>query len=172
MYKTDRISLSPIRMADSGILYKWINDKDLVHFNNMYLPIIKESHDQWFNNILQKNDLYIFGIRTILDDTLIGTCQLHSIDNLNQHAELQIRIGKIEQQSKGFGTEAVNLLIQFGWRELNLRKIYLYVFGDNQKAIKTYEKIGFIEEGILKEHFFIDGKFKDIKIMSIFNKKN
>lgn len=162
-----RIKLTEIREDDSLILFRWINDPVLVTFNSNYSPVHYVNHSEWIEKILKNKQMTIFAIR-LNDGTLIGTCQLHSINNLNGTAELQIRIGEIEFQSKGYGSEAIKQLIEYGFNNLNLRKVYLHVFSDNNRAIKAYKKCGFVTEGTLKEHIFIDGKFKSLDIMSHF----
>lgn len=171
MYKTDLVTLAPLEKGDSKKLFEWINDKDLVHFNNTYRPIVWENHQSWFSQIIKQNDLVIFALKNS-NNILIGTCQLHSINLIDRTAELQIRIGDSNAQSKGIGTDAIKLLLDYGWKELNLNKIYLYVFDDNYRAKSAYLKTGFIQEGLLKHHAFINGEFKDIQIMSIFKPLN
>ena len=168
MYSNKNIYLTSISQKDAKIMFEWINNKELVHFNNPYRPIAFESHMRWYESIVQDRDMVIFAIKLKSNDKLIGTCQLFDIDSLSQIAELQIRIGDISEQSKGYGSEAIELLTEFGWRDLNLRKIYLYVFFDNKRAISVYKKLGFIQEGNLKNHSFVNGEYKDLYIMSKF----
>lgn len=167
MYKTNRIYLAPIRIKDMDVLYEWINDKELVNYNSSYKPVNYKSHIDWFESIRNRDDIYVFGIYLFNENDLIGTCKLYSINYVHRCAELSIKIGKKDFYSKGLGTEAVTLLNNFGFRDLNLNRIYLYVFSNNERAIRVYEKTGFKKEGILKEHCFIDGKYKDIVVMAI-----
>lgn len=165
MLKSKKILLSTILEKDSNIMFNWINDRNLVLFNSHYRPVSYQSHKDWFSSIQNKEDLIIFGIRLIEANKLIGTCQLRFINFIDRNAELQIRIGDNECLGKGFGTEAVKLLVEFGFKDLNLNKIYLYVFNNNQRAINSYKKAGFSKEGILKDHSHIDGNYIDVLIM-------
>ncbi len=70
-------------------------------------------------------------------------------------------------RSKGHGTEAVKLLCRFGFADLNLHRIYLHVFETNSRAIRAYEKSGFVREGSLREAAFIDGKWLDVAVMGL-----
>ena len=97
---------------------------------------------------------------------LIGTCQLHSISAVHRHAELQIRIGDVKQRGHGYGTDAVQLLLKFGFDDLNLHRIFLHVFADNKAAVRTYEKCGFKREGILRHAAHIDGRYVDDVLMA------
>ena len=132
------------------------------------------NHNNWFDSVTKNNKIKIFSIIIEDDSTeevLIGSCSLRNIDALNQSAELQIRIDEESFQNKGFGREVTQILVEFGFRDLNLNRIYLNVFQSNKRAIKTYAKCGFVEEGVKRESVFIDGKFINILQMSILSKE-
>ncbi len=160
------IKLTEIRKEDSELLFKWINDPELVVFNSSYKPVHYINHEEWMKSIANEKTRVLFAIRDE-NERLIGTCQLHSINNVNGTAELQIRIGT-ENQSRGIGTDAVRQLVSFGFTHLNLRKIYLYVFSDNKRAIQCYAKCNFTNEGNLKQHTYVNGEYKDLILMSVF----
>jgi RimJ/RimL family protein N-acetyltransferase len=170
MYCTKNIYLTSVLQKDAEIMFEWINNKKLVHLNNPYRPISFESHMRWYESAVQDRNIVLFAIKLKSNNKLIGTCQLFDIDLLSQIAELQIRIGDISEQSKGYGSQAIELLTEFGWRDLNLRKIYLHVFFDNKRAISVYKKLGFIKEGTLVNHSFVNGEYKDLYIMSKFRR--
>jgi len=164
------IFLTELRRDDSAILFNWINDRSLVILNNNYDPIHEINHDNWFTNIIQKKDVRIFAIRLVSNEEIIGICQLFNIDFINSNAELQIRIGNSTYQGKGLGREAVKAVLQYSFNDLGLHRVYLKVFSTNVYAIKAYQKLGFNQEGILKEAAFINGRFIDILMMAILNK--
>ena len=80
-----------------------------------------------------------------------------------------IILGDIESRGKGIGKIALELALKYTFNNLNLRKITLDVISDNKAAIALYEKVGFVEEGLLKKHFYFDSMYYDVKIMSLFN---
>lgn len=163
-----QVQLTEIRQSDSAILFKWINDHELVTFNSNYRPVHFPTHEEWIERVIKNKEITIFAIRLKESDALIGTCQIHSIDPTSRTGELQIRIGDSKYQSKGYGTQSVELLVEFGFKSLNLHKIYLHVFEDNIRAHKTYLKCSFEVEGVLKKHVFVDGEYKNLLIMSRF----
>lgn len=165
------VYLDGLRTADSETLYSWINDRNVVIFNNNYKPVHEPNHNQWFEGIVKRNDVQIFAIRTVEHNELIGTCQLYNINSINRSAELQIRIGNAGNRGKGYGKQAVDLLLSFGFSDLNLSRIYLHVFEDNKAAIRLYEKCNFKKEGLLREADYIDGEFKNVLIMSVLKKE-
>lgn len=167
MFRSENVYLDGLSISDTELLFQWINNRDLVLWNNNYSPIHEPNHIEWFDAIRKKEDVRIFAIRQKNDKKLIGTCQLFAINFINRSAELQIRIGDIAEQGKGFGTEATRLLVSFGFNDLNLHRIYLHVFEHNERAIKTYDRIGFNKEGVLRDAEFIDGKYFNVVAMSI-----
>ena len=161
------VILTALRNGDSQILFEWINNRELVLSNDNYNPVHENNHQAWFGKITNKPDLRIFAIRKKETNELIGTCQLYNIDLVNRSAELQIRIGNSLNQGKGYGSQAIKLLIEYGFNDLGLERIYLHVFGNNEKALRTYMKLNFIIEGKLRKAAYLNGKFHDIIVMSL-----
>lgn len=160
--------------SDSKKYFKWINDRELVVFNSPYKPISQDEHNLWFEKISHDKNIKIFSIiieNDGIETNLIGSCSLRNIDYQSLNAELQIRIGEKDYQSRGYGTTVTKQLLNFGFNELNLNRIYLDVFESNKRARKVYAKCGFVEEGVKREGTFIEGKFEDIVLMSILSKE-
>ncbi|HEV7232109.1 MAG TPA: GNAT family protein [Bacteroidia bacterium] len=167
MLPNNQVILSPIHAEDLPKLFEWINNEDLVSLNAYFKPVSWEAHLKWFENEKNRNDVSSFGIRLRSNQQLIGSCKLQYIHPIFQSAELQIRIGEADYLSKGLGSEAVRLLLSHGFDELKLNRIYLEVFTDNERAIKSYLKNGFLKEGVLREAGFVKDQRKDLLVMSI-----
>lgn len=163
----EQVSLGPLASADAAALWRWINDRTLVLNNAPYRPIHEGTHRDWFAQITSRTDAVIFAIRALPDDVLIGVCQLHSIHPIHRSAELQIRIGEAAWRGKGCGREAVSLLLETGFHDLNLRRIYLHVLAGNAAAIRLYRRAGFVEEGRLREAVCIGGRYEDLLVMGL-----
>jgi len=162
-----KVSLHPLRHEDKEILFNWINDRKLVNYNAPYRPISESNHEEWFKAVTRKDDVFFFVIKENEKNTTIGSCQLHNVHWINRSAELQIRIGDQKYRNKGYGSEAIELLLRFGFKDLNLHRIYLHLLKNNERARKAYLKAGFIVEGDFREAVFINGKYADLQIMSI-----
>lgn len=161
-----RVVLAPLREEDSDLLFEWINDRDLVLLSSPFEPVERPDHDRWFRSVRERDDIEIFGIRLREEDRLIGSCQLNRIDRRNFTCELQIRIGEAEARGRGYGTEAVRLLLAHAFGRLGMARVGLHVFEGNAAAIRAYEKVGFKREGVLRGAALIDGNRIDVLVMS------
>lgn len=113
------------------------------------------------------DELYMFSIRDRADDQMIGIVDLSGINWVTGDAWVGIGIGERAFWGKGYGTDAMNLILQFGFEELNLRRVSLTVFGYNERAYKSYRKVGFQEEGRLRQWMQRAGERYDLIYMGI-----
>jgi len=164
-----KIKLRSITENDSPKLFKWVNDPELIGFTNYFKPVSEVEHKNWFNSIFEKKDQVLFGIEDEEKELLIGTCGLFQLDFISRKAELRIKLGDKNYWGSGAGTEAVKLLIKYGFENLNMNRIWLKVMEDNQRASKSYEKVGFIIEGKLIKDMFVNNEYKNIILMGLLN---
>lgn len=162
-----RVLLREIREKDIWILHRWINDPQIIQHTNTFRPISEMEQRQWLANTeyFQKN--HVFGICLEQDDKLIGTCGLYDIDNVSRKAELRMKICETAYRGQGLGAESLKQLLDFGFKDANLHKIWLRVMADNEPAIKLYLNGGFQQEGVLRHDMFIKGEYQDLIVMSI-----
>lgn len=159
--------LTPLREDDLPRLLAWINDRELVELSAPFKPVSPEDHRAWIEAIGQRDDLALFAIRERGDGPAVGTCQLRNIDPRHGSADLTIRIGERSLWGRGLGTEAVRALVAHGFNKLGLNRIALHVFADNERAIRAYERAGFVREGLMREHSRIGGQCKDAVLMAV-----
>jgi RimJ/RimL family protein N-acetyltransferase len=114
----------------------------------------------------EKHNEYPFRVRTLEDDKLIGITHL-GIQWASQVAWLAIGIGDPDYRNKGYGSDALSLTVNYGFRELGLYRISLTVFSYNTRAIRTYEKYGFVHEGAQRQALYRDGQRHDILVMGL-----
>jgi RimJ/RimL family protein N-acetyltransferase len=100
-------------------------------------------------------------------DRHIGNVQLTDIDWVSRHACAGIFIGEARYWSKGYGQQAMRLLVRHAFNDLGLHRVYLVVLEDNPRAIRAYEKCGFVVEGRLRQHAYKRGQFRDLIFMGI-----
>lgn len=103
-------------------------------------------------------DLKGFAIRTLADERLIGLIGLYTIFWLHHEAFMGIHIGERDYWGKGYGTDALQVLLRYGFGELNLRRISLSFLEGNARAMRSYEKCGFRLEGRERHAWAYDGR--------------
>lgn len=119
----------------------------------------------WAEKNLDK--FYMFSIHSLADDRIIGNVDLSGIDWISGNAWVGIGIGERENWGKGYGTDAMNVLLRFAFDSLNLKRISLTVFEYNERAIKSYLKVGYKEEGRLRQWMQRAGQRYDLIFMGI-----
>ena len=159
------VRLTPLVDADREPLFRWINDRELVVHSAPFRSVERGAHDAWFDRIRRSEDTAMFAIRLRSGDRLVGSCQLNSIDSIQRAAQLQIRIGERDAWGRGAGSEAVGLLLDYGFDEVGLHRIQLHALATNERAVRMYERAGFRHEGRLREAALIDGRRVDLFIM-------
>jgi RimJ/RimL family protein N-acetyltransferase len=100
-------------------------------------------------------------------DEVIGFINLWGIKPKNQNAELGILIGRKDLWGQGYGKEALHLLLAYAFDELNLHRVMLRVFATNERAIRAYKSVGFVEEGRMREDIYRGGEWVDSVVMGI-----
>jgi len=165
----EHVYLSPMNSEDAETYVKWLNNSEIAKYLNIRNSLISLSGEKEYIENFSNKEFHMCIVRCD-NDELIGNIALKDIDYKNGTAELGIFIGEIGNLSKGYGSEAINLLTNFGFKELRLHTIYLTVFDDNLRAQKAYAKCGFKEFGRRHEALFQDGKYHDLIYMELINK--
>ena len=162
--------LREIEKNDLHIINQWRNDKELIDLlGNNFIYIAGEVDEAWYGNYLRNRDTAVRPAITDRgqSDLLIGTVQLTGIHPINRSAEFSIMIGNKSYWSKGAGLFSTKAILEHGFRNLNLNRIFLTVIDSNHRAIRMYEKAGFKREGVMREAIFKNGVFVNTIIMSI-----
>lgn len=164
----DNIYLSP-RSVDEDVIEKfteWLNDFETTDYIGRSAQLTTlDGERKYFENT--KEDAYSFFIIRNEDDQLIGTVSLEQIDHINRRATLGIFIGDKSGRNKGYGTEAIGLILEYGFKYLNLNNIKLDVMEFNERAQACYKKCGFKEYGRRRKAEFLYGKYYDRVEMDI-----
>jgi RimJ/RimL family protein N-acetyltransferase len=102
-----------------------------------------------------------------VDGLCIGSCGLADLNATNRTCELGIAIGDPVYWGRGYGREAVRLLLDYAFRLRNFRRVWLWVHADNERAIRAYRACGFVEEGRMREHVWSNGRHVDAVVMGV-----
>jgi len=157
--------LSPMDINDANKYTEWLNDLELTVNLTLYNSIINAENEKLFlGNLSKEHNYSIIDIET---NELIGSCGFIDLDHLNQTAEAGIFIGSKNHWNKGIGTEALSLLLDYGFKALNLHNVQLRVYSFNERAIKSYKKVGFKIIGKRREALRRGNKLYDIVYMDI-----
>lgn len=166
----DNIYLSPKNIEDVNIYTKWLNDFQTTDYIGRSAQLYSlETEREYLEN--HSNDEATFAIIRKSDDEIIGTIGLEQINHVHRKGTLGIFIGDKESRGKGFGSEAIKLILDYGFNYLNLNNIKLDVLDVNSRAIACYKKCGFKEIGIRREANYTNGKYHDIISMDILAKE-
>lgn len=164
----DRIYLSPMSTEDAEIFTQWLNDFDTTDYLGRSGTILTlQSEQEYLQNKTNKENEAKFAIVTLDGDKIIGTISLEHINSINRDAELGIFIGDKDYRNNGYGTEAIKLILEYGFNYLNLHSVHLSLMSFNERAQKCYQKCGFKEYGRRRQCRFIDGKYYDLVEMDI-----
>ena len=154
---------------DAEIFTEWLNDLEVTKNLDIYNGVISLETEKEFLEKLSKEHNY--SIIDIAKNELIASCGFIVLDHLNQVGEIGIFIGNKNYWNKGYGTESLQLLMDYGFKALNLHNIMLRVYSFNERAIKTYQKIGFKIVGKRREALRRENKTHDVVYMDILQKE-
>lgn len=155
--------------SDIPTFVRWFNDAETVSYLSMRSPMSVAAEEQWFERMLesQARSAFHFVICRLEDGRPIGTIGFFDIDYPNGRAGVGISIGEKALWGQGLGTDAMNALLDFGFGQLRLERIWLEVFDFNPRGRRSYEKCGFVLEGTQRHALYRDGAFHDVVLMSI-----
>lgn len=166
----ERIILREYRKADLEYMRKWRNNPEITNnLSDIFLfPHTENNTETYLNSMLEgREDHKGFVIAHKDTEEYIGQVDLFNLDWKNRVADLGIVIGVKELLGKGYGTEAILVLQEFVFNRMNLNRLQLDVHAFNERAIRSYIKCGFKEEGRSRERFYIHGEYVDSIHMSI-----
>ena len=168
IYTGQKTRLRGYRKEDIDAALAFINDPEVKHYlaPGIPFPLTRQDEEKFFENNSAFNDTYSFAIET-LKGRYIGGCGINHVDWKNRFCEIGIFIGDKSLWGKGFGTDAFGVLVNFAFAQMNLDKVKLRVYDFNQRGIKSYLKLGFVQEGVMRRELFRDGEYHDIIMMGL-----
>lgn len=163
------VFLRAAEREDVATFVRWFNDADVLRNLAMFSPMSEAAEAAWFDRMLaaQGTTDYHFVICLLADGRPIGTIGLHDISWKDGTADFGIAIGEKDEWNKGYGTDALRAICDFGFGSLRLERIGLYVYAGNDRARRTYEKAGFVHEGTLRRAHFARGEHHGVHVMSL-----
>lgn len=167
MIEGDKVNLRAMEEADIPLFHRWFNDPEVTRFLDNVVPALSLAQERALVQRLQEQkDSRNYTI-TLKDGTPIGSCALRNFDWITRSCEAGITIGEKDYWGKGYGGEALEVLQRIAFESLNLHKVWLTCAEYNERGLRAYQRIGFREEGRLRDARFIDGRYYDTVIMGV-----
>jgi RimJ/RimL family protein N-acetyltransferase len=163
-----KVTIGPFVPADYGSMYCWANDIAAARLDGAFRPVNLIDVVRQLESAGKDSSRVMFAIRRCNETAIIGYVSIQNINGVHRSADIGIRIGEEKNRGHGYGKEALMLALGYCWWHLNLNRVGLIVFRNNQRAIGIYKAAGFRTEGCLRKLFFIDGAWVDVLLMAAF----
>lgn len=162
-------NLRPFITSDADPLWESIDNETINKLTGTHADFTRDMIDRYVaNQIKEDDDSRVSFIIEARDDIRpVGEVVINDIDPDNRSGSIRISLFYEADFGKGYGSEAMHMMVDYGFRELNLHRISLGVYNFNPRAIHVYEKIGFKKEGVLRDALLWKGEYVDEIIMSI-----
>ncbi len=170
MISGKRIRLRALEKTDLPAAVRWLNDPEVTENLLHDYPLSMDVEEKWYQKMLEAPvEEHVLAIEIKESDGWrhIGTTAFHHVDWKNRIGEYGIMIGDKNQWGKGFGYEATLLMLRYGFKILNLNKVFLQAIETNARGIRVYEKAGFVHEGRMRQDIFKNGRYLDVYVMSV-----
>jgi RimJ/RimL family protein N-acetyltransferase len=171
MVASGRVFLRPFDAADAETYRRWRADARPMALAGWQerAPLSHAAVERRIARLAEEQgtDVFTFVLCLADGERPIGEVMLVDIDRVNGSAQVGIFIGEPDEWGKGYGTDAVRAIVDFGFGELRLERIWLEVWTENPRARRAYEKVGFTREGTLRSDRWEDGRLTDGDLMSI-----
>ncbi|MGG4443745.1 GNAT family N-acetyltransferase [Brevibacillus fortis] len=163
----ERVFLRPIGTEDTELYFRSLFNKETRMLTGTQKHFTREQIQRYIENKSQDSSSVLLLICLCENDQVIGDVQIGDIDPKNRNAYIRISIDQNAYQGKGYGSEALLLMLDYSFGILNLHRIELNVFAFNERAIHTYEKLGFQREGVQRQALYYNHAYHDSILMSM-----
>jgi len=163
------IFLGPLSKEENLVDYaSWLNDQEVTLFmGSGRFPVSVDILKRYIDKFNNSKDGMLLGIFLKKPIKHIGNITLHQIDWKNRCAEIGIFVGDKQSRGKGCAVQAINLIADHAFNKLNLHKLYTGMTKVNEASKRAFEKVGFKIEGVLREHFYLNGEYLDAYRMGL-----
>lgn len=170
MFDGKKVRLRSLELTDLDLIMEHWNKIDLRRELGPIVPHSRKEREDWIRKTWENRRIeysYTFAIEDIKSGELLGHCSLNRVRTINRTASVSIAIYNQKNRGKGYGTDAMRVLLSFGFDYINLHRIGLNVFNTNPSAIHVYEKVGFKRVGELRHTDFVEGQYVNDVVMDI-----
>jgi RimJ/RimL family protein N-acetyltransferase len=168
MISEGKVRLRAFREDDLKNSLAWLNNPAVTRYLLNMRPWSLVEEKAWIERTMRNEDpSAVTLVVETTDGEYVGSTGLMHIDRRNRSAEAGIVIGRPEEWGRGLGTDAMKGLLRHAFEELNLHRVSLRVYSFNERAMRSYAKLGFVEEGRLRQAMYRHGAWHDVVLMSI-----
>ena len=162
MITTKNICLRLLEREDLPLRVKWLNDPEIVKTLVSDFPVSLAKTEAWFNKVLFDDTKVNFSIVHRATKKVIGMTGFLQVDTKHSKAQMYITIGESDHHGKRYPDEIIPAILEYGFFELNLNKVYLWTILDNERGRVFYERNGFVREAEMHQHMYCRGKYQTI----------
>lgn len=169
----ERIYLREVRLSDvNENYYGWMNDSQVTQYlESRFYPNSREYLQEYVKNKMGNPNEILLAIVVKEDDKHIGNIKLGPINWIHRIGDIGILVGEKDYWGKGYGTEAIKLMVSYAFNTLNLHKLTAGCYAPNEGARRAFQTAGFKVEGVRKNHCFCGGKYVDGILLGLLNPK-
>lgn len=167
LMQTERIYLRPFDITDVDAYYPSLFEPEMRKQTGTQASFVRSQVEKYVESLAQDDSRLNLLIALQNTDEIIGDVALMDMHAKNRSAHIRIAIDQPAHQGKGYGSEALLLMLDYGFGIANLHRIELDVFAFNERAIHTYEKLGFQREGVKRDMLYYNHQYHDAILMSI-----
>jgi RimJ/RimL family protein N-acetyltransferase len=167
------VRLRPLSLGDVDHMMTWVNDPAVVGNLAVFAgkPITRAEEVAYVERMLASTDDRVFVVERAADGAYLGNVGLHQIHWRSRVGRLSLIIGARSEMGKGYGSAAIALALDHAFDGMTLHKVWLMVNAQNARARGIYTRVGFVEEGVLREEYFHDGAWYDMVRMSVIDRE-
>ena len=160
-----RVRLLPLADRHLDATWRWVNDPAMMQLLGRIAYVKPDEHQRWFDQLQQRTDCRYFSVETVDGGRHVGNIWLWDIDEIHRKAEVRILFGDEPSRDRGYGSEAIALLVDIAFGSMSLHRLYAYVFAMNPRAKRAFEKAGFRVEGLLRQDRRTAGGYLDTYVL-------
>lgn len=170
MLKGALVGLTAVEKSDLMQLMDWRNIESFRKHFREYREINSTMQEKWFEmKVMADPSTMMFSIRRLSDGLLLGCCGFVYINWVHKHADLSLYIGWNEAyiDNEGYAEDSCKVLFRYAFKELGLHKVWTEIYEFDDKKWTLYQKLGFKQDGMLRDNYFYDGKWWGSRMISL-----
>ena len=169
LVRGEKVWLRPLEQRDMVAFTAGVNDTEVGGWAGYRWPQSLEQSQAWLERLQEpsrRGDVFVYAVCELGDDRFIGTIWLKEVNMMDGNAELAVFMDR-DHLGGGWGTDAQRALLGFGFETLGLHRVWLTVDPSNKRAVRSYQKVGFREEGTMRHSRRGPNGLEDALLMSI-----